>query len=98
MLEFFYCINKRVSKEETVKIVYWNVLDAFDAVSYNRLLKRQKLTPLGPGFFSKQLECAIFLEKVNAAENQLNGERINLTYGKKLSARHSELPSLAQCC
>lgn len=98
MLEFFYGINKRVSKEEPGKIVCSNLLEAFDTVSYNRLLKRQKLTPLGLGFYSKQLGCAVFLENGKDTKNQLNGERINLIYGKQLSVRHSELPSLAQCC
>lgn len=98
MIELCYCINKRISKEEPVKIICWNLLEAFDTVSYNRLLKRQKSTPLGPGFCSKELECAVFLENGKATENRLNGERIKLMNGKKLSVKHSELSGLAQCC
>lgn len=42
MLEFFYCNNKRVNKGEPVKIVYGDLLEAFDTVFYNSLLKKAK--------------------------------------------------------
>lgn len=82
ILGFFRGIKKRVIKEEPVKIVYWKLLVAFDTVSYKRLLKKTKIYSTELRFHSKQLERAIFLENGKATENQLEGERIDLTYGK----------------
>lgn len=91
MLEFFYCNNKRVNKGELVKIVYWDLLEVFDTVSYNSLLKQPKIDSSGTRICSKQLECAVFLENGKVTENKLNGRRSDFTHGKMLSVGCSEL-------
>lgn len=84
MLEFFYCINKKVSEEEPVKIVYCNLLEAFDSL-LQYAVKKTKINSTGAGILlSAAGMCCIFRKW---QECRKPSQWIKLTYSKKLSMR-----------